>query len=466
MNIFILSLHSAWTPHFETELEIIANHKKIGDDVFILTDHTYLRGLISNPFDSLHTRLTSKNKFFEGMKIVQIPKKNIFFINNNQQYAHLLPKQFATFQELKEFSLFGVDFGQGVVANIVSRLRDHEVDVYRHADWIYKILQSSLLVYNAVMKIIESHNPDRFYIFNGRFAEVRPAVRACEQKNIPFFTHERGGSIYSYSLFENSMPHSLKYIKKEILTACQEFDEKKRAIGKKWFIERMHGLDQSWLSYTKDQEAQRLPVNFNQNKRNIAIFNSSLDEYESFKEWQPPFYSNENEGIFLILNSFKEDISTHFYLRIHPNLKDLDNTQIRFLKQLNFENLTIIWPDDPVDTYALASASDVVLTFTSTMGIESCFLGKPVILAGRSIYEDLNCCYRPQNHEKLIEYLKSNLQPCPIEGAIMYGYWQATRGIPYKNFTPKGFFDGEFMGKKIIGQLGFLDKIKLKTLDW
>lgn len=465
MKVFVLSLNHLWNPHFETELEIIANHQKNGDDVFVLTDYAYLHGIISNPYDSYVNRIIAKNRFYEGMRILPIPRRNILFIKKNALYAHLLPKYFDDFNQLRNYSLFEVNFGQGVVSTIVSVLEDHEIDVLLNSDWIYKILTSSLLVYESVIDVIEKYKPEIFYIFNGRFAETLSAVNACKQKGVNFFTHERGRNIYTYLLCKNSLPHSLSYLKNSIYSTCVNFDEDKMAKGKKWFLERRNGIDQGWMSFIKEQRKNILPTNFDFKKKSIAIFNSSLDEYVSFKEWQPPFYLNEIEGLRQIFNSFEGNSNLHFYLRVHPNLKGRNNTQIKLLNQFNFKNLSIIWPEDSVDTYTLAEACDTTLTFSSTMGVEANFWGKPVILAGRSAYENLGCCYCPENHQDVVNLLNTDLKPLPIDGALMYGYWQATRGIEYKYFEPIGFFDGKFMGKKIEGQFSFMDKVKLKIMN-
>jgi len=61
-----------------------------------------------------------------------------------------------------------------------------------------------------------------------------------------------------------------------------------------------------------------------------------------------------------------------------------------------------------VDSYDIVSAADVVLTFGSTIGIEAAYYGKPSILLGRAVYEDLGSCYVPSSHDELMKLLSSS----------------------------------------------------------
>lgn len=80
------------------------------------------------------------------------------------------------------------------------------------------------------------------------------------------------------------------------------------------------------------------------------------------------------------------------------------------------------------------------------MGAESSFWGKPVILVGYSILNELEGFYQPHSHEELIQLLCSDLKPLPRTGAIMYGLWLRKGGIAFRHFSQTGFHSGTFKG--------------------
>ena len=145
-----------------------------------------------------------------------------------------------------------------------------------------------------------------------------------------------------------------------------------------------------------------------------------------------------------IFETFKDDPTIQFCLRTHPNLKGFDNSQTREIKQLAalYPNVLVISAEDTVDSYGLLAACDVALTFGSTIGVEACYWGKPSILAGRALYQFLDCCYKPNNHEELVAMIKSDLKPKPREESLKYGYWEARRGIPFEYFKQTSMYGG------------------------
>jgi hypothetical protein len=466
VRVFFVILNPLWTPHFETELELILQHIGAGDDVFILTDHGRLKYTSSNPENSFEKKIISKNKFNAGMKIITFKNKKILKVKKRPNLEKHLSYKFANFDELKDYKFLGANFGLGVVSSIISQIRDYRFDPTEYDDLIYRALWTALLVYESVLEVIKEYKPSLFYVFNGRFAELRPIVEACRQNNIDFILHERGCDINHYTIYKNSFLHNLNTLKRELSLVCDDRSisfEKKNKIACEWFEARKCGVAQAWFSFIKEQRKNLLPQDFDFNKKNIAIFNSSLDEYESFDDWRPSFYENEVIGLKQIFESFQGKDDIHFYLRIHPNLKGLENRQIMELKKLNiYPNVTFLWPDDPCDSYALLDACDTILTFTSTMGVEAAYWGRPCILAGRSVYEDLGCCYIPEKHAELVALIYKNLEAKQSSRAMEFGYWQATKGIRFKYFKADGLFSGSFLGHKVDWKMSFKDRVILK----
>ena len=121
------------------------------------------------------------------------------------------------------------------------------------------------------------------------------------------------------------MPHDIdEYITKLENTWNSESDyQKKIKIGSDFFNFRAEGKNTNDKSYIKNQNADLLPPNFDKNKINITIFNSSEDEFFSIgPEWKK-YFETQTEGIIYICNKIKDLSNYNIYLRIHPNLSSV-----------------------------------------------------------------------------------------------------------------------------------------------
>ena len=460
MNRYLIYSTYYPTPHFETEMDIAKQLIQAGKEVFFLTCKSYFQTCFVNINHHRAICNVCQSKVEAGLKELSIPKNRIIQFPNVPLYhtESFLKERITSIETLKAFKYKGSDIGLAVASSIISIRRDHRFDINAYWQDIVRGINTAQMVHDATEIVFEQIKPDAAILFNGRLIENRPFMRLCERSGITFYTHERGGLTNKYSFIENSTPHSLERIKKEIETTWQNADINKEKIGVSFFEGRRNGAQQSWYSFIKNQEKGLLPSSFDKKKFNISIFNSSMDEYETIPDFDSKIYQNDNDGIEKICAAFEHNLNYQFYLRVHPYLKGLRNTQIKELEKLaaHFKNITIIRPSEKIDSYALMEASDSIISFGSTMGVEALYWGVPSLLAGRAYYEDLKGLLKPSSHEQVVEMIenikindKTNPSTQHKDEAIKYGYWCLTFGTPYQYFTPTGISSGTFSGKKI-----------------
>ena len=454
---------SAWIPHLATDLEIAARHINNGDEVHIIQCSGDLPSCEPNPNHFKLSCILCKSRRDKGLNLIKLPRQNRHELALNNFIRDQDLPDFSSIQELKAFEVDNVDIGMAVASTLISMVRESNPDLSQYKNFIHKNLLMSIAVYDAIKHHLEEIKPDVFYLFNGRFAALRPALRAAQNIGIKTFTHDRAGILQRYTLTENTIPQDLEYSKNqiEIYWNDERLPIEKEEISKRWFEDRRGGKDQGWFSFTKSQRKGNLPESFDYTKRNIAIFISSEDEFEAITEWENPIYKNQTDAIRAMINA-DIDENIRFCLRIHPYLKGLSNTQTQELSELNAQNLVVIPAEDKVDSYQLMDACEKVITFRSTIGIESVFWGKPSILVGSAFYEGLEGCYIPKNHDELIDLINRRLNPLTKAGALKYGYWQAVRGEPYKHYTPESIRGGKFMGVYLKSPV--VDRLKDKIL--
>jgi hypothetical protein len=222
-----------------------------------------------------------------------------------------------------------------------------------------------------------------------------------------------------------------------------------------WFTDRVQRVERSWHSFVKQQVRGELPHDWDSNRRNVAIFTSSEDEFVSIGEsWSNPLYRDQCTAIQKILADVDRlDPRIHFYIRVHPNLRGLENEQLRSLLALSGPRASVIPADAAVDSYALMRESEKIVTFGSSIGIEAVYWGKPSVLLGPCFYRGFPGLYQPSSHGEAIAMLNADLLP-PLDrtGALMYGYWFQTHGERFRYFQATGLFEGRFRGQLVFGR--------------
>ena len=447
MKVLFFSPLALYNPHLETEMELATLELERGNEVHWISCPGGLDRLCQERVRSSIACIGCGQRKRQAQALLKgVQWRALDLARDSKEVP-----EFANANEVKNFRYRGVDVGSSVFSTLISLIREPKPDLQEHLRLIRECCEETMRLVDAVFLLLEKGDIDRAYVFNGRMMFFRPVVRVLQQKGIEFFVHERAGSFTRYSLCKSTYPHDLAYKKMEIEDVCAALSpEEVRTRGRAWFEARRKGDPQGWPSFILEQVPGILPGAVSAEEKIISIFVSSEDEFESIDDWNNRIYTDQMEGIRSILRDLPADFRP--VIRIHPNLKVLDNSQTRALLTLSSQfDCVVVKAEDSVDTYALIEASHRVVTFGSTVGIEAVFWGKPSILAGgRSFYEDLGAVHTPRTHQEVMEMILD--QDLPARGpelALKYGAWESSYGHEFRHFRPDGFFDGSFQGHEI-----------------
>lgn len=453
MRVLIISLFTEWSHHFGTDLEIAQRHLDDGDTVELLgCDDSIGRCRVN--IDGIRNQcglcVYKRNRGAELLsKPVKIHRIADYSREHDVAEERARIERLATRKEFKAYEVDGMDIGWGSLSSTIDVFRDPFLETTGADDVARKQCEAAVKMGRAVTRFLAAQNVyDRAYIFNGRWATSRAAFRACRQAGLDVMTHERGCSAYKYMLFENSLPHSREYWHKAIKEVWEVASEEQRDVGRQFFEDNRAGKAVSWKSFIKDQEKNKLPDGWDAKRRNIVIFNSSEDEFAGIDaSWQWQFFAKQSDEIQRVVEDMAGiDPQARVYLRMHPNLTNVDNADTRAYQAITADNFVLIPPADAVSTYDLIEAAACVLTFGSTVGAEATYWRRPSVVAGPAFYEDLDAAYVARSHEQLMDLITQDLKPKPVENAIKYGYYLRTRGAEFRHWRSTGLFGGDFRG--------------------
>ncbi|MCD6019438.1 MAG: hypothetical protein K0S53_2559 [Bacteroidetes bacterium] len=454
MNIFVYATQETCTPHTETELELIQQHLDKNDTVFRVICKGDMPACDINPTHEYLKCLKCDNNRKCGEKLLNGSPHHLPIISNSYVPDFTDLNNCKNIAELKKIKFRNFDVGMAIASSLISEFREPDLDVIKHKELIRKFFIGTIRTYLTALDHIKKHKPSIVYIFNGRLAYEKAALRAAQESNTTYIVHERGCDKYHYDLFVNNSPHDFDYHLNQLDTYWEKglhSDEERNKIANEFFTSRRKGTQKEWVSFTEKQRHDLMPENFDPTKINIGIFNSSVDEYaatDKVKEY--PFYQNQEDFIDTIVKKFNDKPDYHFYLRVHPNLSPVKNLQTERISQLSNKNLTIIPGTSEVSSYKLLDHCEKVITFGSTMGIEAVYWEKPSILVSRSSYDTDDSVYKAKSYEETVELIETDIKPRGKTTALKVGYYNMVKGIKFKIFKPIDLFKGTYEGVNVM----------------
>jgi hypothetical protein len=459
MNVTFFAPYASWSPHFETELELMQLHLDSGDDVTMITCDAALNYCEANQEREFSNCAHCVGRAREGLKRLSRPvtvvKLSDLVLQAKAAMKALwrLPRTYESFDQLYPLKVENFDLGAAVLSTLNSVLDDPEPDPSTCPDLTWATLSAAFAAYTALDGYLEQNACDLFYVLNGRLANFRAALRVCQKHKVRCLVHERGSDHESYSLAENTMPHDPAHIARDLaatLQTAQSFKQKE-AVAHEFYTERREGKIANWISLTDDQIRDSLPEGWLRAPARIAMFTSTEAEFTCLREYYPPrIYPSQYEGLATILEDLNQrGFSGMFAVRMHPNSARTKSDFTERLRALPYPFLRVIPPEEKLDSYALLQTAQKVLTWGSTIGIEAAYWKVPSIVAGWGYYMHLGSTYNPDTHDEVMDLLLHQLKPKPIAGAIDFGFYSKNFGRRFKYVTPSGAFWALFKGSAI-----------------
>ncbi|SHG27138.1 hypothetical protein SAMN05444396_10726 [Flavobacterium segetis] len=432
--LFLHTAHPRLNLIAQIQLEILLEHLNNDDSIFLLPSDKRIVSSQTNyltpNFAYYHYDKVYKKTLKILKKYGEVSDSPGYIENKDVKDLNFI---FNSIEELKKIKYKDVNIGLGVASSIISLYRDHFVDVEKYKNEIYREIIAAISVIDTLEESFSIIKPDLIYVFNGRMSTYSPAIQYCEKNKINFRVFEFTSRYEKYHILNNAIPHNVSYREQEMKDAWAENNdlEYKTKVSREFFESQRKGISLMEGSFISYQNENELPY-FDKNKEIITFFNSSIDEFAAVPGWENYIYvySDETEAIWDVCKNFELDLSKQFILRIHPNLKFLDNTQTRNLEKLKeLTNLIVVTSTSTISSYSLIDVSDKIITFGSTIGIEACYFEKPSILLGLSFFNNLDVAYLPNSKEELMNLIgDKHLKPRPAKNVHIYGYWWMTFG--------------------------------------
>ena len=431
MNVLVYSHVPLWIYFHAETVELCLRHLQEGDNVFLLSCDGALSSCPANSsLDPKKCRRCRRQSKWTIRHLLQnrVVDVRLPFDRNCQPTP-----SFASLDDLLRYSEDNVPFGELVASQIVTDKRDCLFSLDNSRDRIHDLLSSAKHLYSFSRQLIIDKKIDHVYVWNGRRLSDGPVCFAAQNLGVAFTTHisrrpteilfSDSPKIHELASIKSDLNNVLSNTSKSILLSGTTLDE-----ASAFYNSLRYGTADSLgsASFSKSFSTKSIIHQPSDSKPILAIFTSSFWEYYGMRDWSGGPYSSHYDGLQQILS---DPVITEFWdchIRWHPNLStcgDAERSHIDDIIQKFSAGICHYSPESSLNSYDLIDQSSAVLTFGSTIGIEACYYGKPSILLGRAVYEDIGACYTPSTHHHLVELLRSVPEAKNRHHAVEYAYY-------------------------------------------
>lgn len=334
--------------------------------------------------------------------------------------------------------------GSGMGRSILQVHPDNDTPIRDDFEWprryIAKAIESYAWVYDQTLALIKQRGIRTLVVFNGRFTHDQAAVAAANEAGIKVLYYDSGGLETGFDL-TTSTTHDWAHLQERMLRMWDEWPEADRQeIGSRWFLDRQEHKEPGLGVFVEHQRRGHLE-GLPDAEQLVVFFSSSPDEIAELElDWAEYLHSQEH-ALGTLAQACRERPGTQLVVRTHPHMRLKPADDLRDWRAAVMAAEPAIHYDagDPADSYALMQRADIVFTYGSTSGVESAFIGRPVVVMGPSAYDLLGCATRAGSLDKIRMALDQPPAPAP-EKALPYGLMMERRGFNFEHVsrTPQG----------------------------
>lgn len=437
-KVFVALNQGLWSDQHAVGLELILRHQAQGDDVTAITCRGSLEGCAPN---SQHTAtrcgacILQTQMSFKRLN-VSVLRKEIRF----SRAPELSPV--GNYEELSEWTYRGQRLGHLIVSQLASELGTLHNSVFNSARARQLMSVASQLFDFAYDYFEECDSETLVYVWNGRRGTDGPIGLAARARGLQCRYFISGsspskylvleGPIQEYDSWRKSIENHFVHNRPDEELAQQFYNSRRYGGGKE--------VDFQWFAGAfSDRRPIRSSVK-RQEKLRLSLFTSTPSELlTSPDNLDLPKESRSAHELLSWLS--QENWFTHNFeltVRWHPNLANANPVEMKEMEE-TIEKTKVFFhvrPDSEDNSYLLAEDSDLVLSMGSTMGIESVWYGKPVILFGNAIWDSLPSIRKVGSCAQLKSILLTDpLRKSAREDAIKFGSWAQSHGESFNHLA-------------------------------
>ncbi|MDM9631146.1 hypothetical protein [Robiginitalea aurantiaca] len=375
-----------------------------------------------------------KNNVSKAKEILTASKVKYSFITPDPavyEVVNSLPNN--DLDAILNFEYEGIGFGEiveGVMYRYYKSLQFDE-DAY---DVAKKFLHTALINYFQIRNLHEKKAFNYVLFSHGIYCTWQPIVEYCRKEGINFICYDRAKT-KGHCNFNLNRPSPVwdfreSWVRLKNHSLSEEEEQKVDAYLRQRILQKGDVFSYNFSGRAKDLSRVKEQLRIKEGSTVVTFFTNLI--WDAANVSRDIAFKSPIECIVDTIKTLKIQNNIHFLVRIHPAEKVL-GTEGRYgelvVNAFNRkipENVTIINPDDNINSFDVLDISDIGVVHTSTVGLEMAIAEKPVILISDTHYRGKGFTYDAQNRKnyfEIIDKLISEPSPLPDQKHLSRKYF-------------------------------------------
>jgi hypothetical protein len=394
-------------------------HYLVYDDTIPLIELTTKNVVVNEGKVAFMSKLVKKTK-----ANLTAAKVDFRFIEISAKIDTILTEP-KTLEEVLSYKYEDVDFGdivKGVMFRYYSSL-SFGTDALEISK---SFLKTSLTNYIQVKELNEKNNYDYVMFSHGIYCTWQPVLNYCRNNNVDFVCYDRA-KIKNTCNFNLNIASPVWDITAAWIRLMdyklnnQEF-QKVNAYLKERELQKGDVFAYNFSEKEKDLSKLREKYNIKPKVKIITFFTNLI--WDAANVSRDIAFKSPLECIQKTIDKYKDIDNVHLLFRSHPAEMIIGSNErygslIRDMYHVLPNNVSIIEPEDNINSFSVLELSDIGVVHTSTVGLEMAIEGKPVILISETHYRDKGFTYDTTSEENFFDTLHKLLnEPKPLQNQI------------------------------------------------
>ena len=359
--------------------------------------------------------------------------------------------------EIFRYKYEGVCFGD-MVRNVMYRFYK-SMDLPKGAETVaWDFLRVSLCNYYQVKRLYEENDYDFLLCSHGIYATWGPIVEFCKQEGRNFVCYDRAKKRGTLNFNFNQVAPNWQFESAWRRYKHRQLSEQEMNQVNSYIEEReLQNGDVFAYNFSKREKSiDSLKERFSipSNKKVITLFTNLI--WDAANVSRDIAFSSMKDCIIKTINKYGNREDVHLIVRAHPAEKVLGTNQryCDIVKQ-EFgstlpENISLVGPEDDVNSFSIIDISDIGVVNTSTVGIEFAMENKPIVLLSDTHFRNKGFTFDVANETEYFEIIdqllkKSYVKPDQVSLSKKYFFMMMFK---YQIEGPAIYWNNKFNGYK------------------
>ena len=401
-----------------------------------------------------------KKSYADGQRLLRAAGVDFETIPVSEQ-AKSTVAELTDLDAVLNYKLDGIDFGDIVLGTMYRYFKsltfgDDAESVGR------RMLVTSLSNYLCVKQRCETHQYDLVSFSHGIYVTWQPIVEYCQRNSVNYICYDRAKTKDHVNFNVNqpspdwSFDSAWERFSGRKLTSAENARVHEYLKGRE--LQKGDVYSYNFSAKAEDLEKEKNRLGIPTNRKCITIFTNLI--WDAANVSRDIAFDNAFDCVVKTIEAFRDRDDIQVVLRSHPAEKVL-GTKERYaeLVQDHFgadlpSNVTLISPEDDVNSFTVIDITDVGVVNTSTVGLEMAVLGKQVVLISETHYRNKGFTNDVDSPETYFQAIENSLTQPDIGKHrqslaekyffMMMFLYQHRLPVRYENNTFAGFVVDRF----------------------